>query len=181
MGHPADETVESEGSMTVNCVSSTDEGFLNTLKLWLHDQSEILIMIRYSRAGGDKDFEFFTSFAMLSEWLLHLPPSTSVTAYGRPQLRLRGVVDDDFINKCLAAVPDGKEFLLVETVRQTAGRYSWFHNAMGETHDELRASLDNSRGKPVAVGLFPPWPDESADVVMAFVPDENGVVQPGVY
>jgi hypothetical protein len=167
--------------MHLNYVSSADAEFLNALKLWLRDESEVLVMIRYSRAGGSRDFEFFTSFASLSERLCQLPPSTSITAYGKPQLPLRGVVDDRFINNCLAEIPDGKEYLIVETVPRTAGGVSWIHHDTGETRDELRASLEDSRGNPVAVGLFPPWPDESPDVVMAIVPDENGVVQPGIY
>src|ERR1700751_3128475 len=47
--------------------STTDKKFLNALESWLRDRSEIMILVRYSRAAGNKSFEFFTSFAALRE------------------------------------------------------------------------------------------------------------------
>lgn len=61
---------------------------------------------------------------------------------------------------------------MVETVQRTAGRMSWFHDMAGETHAELREALEDSRGSPVAVGLYPPWLNHGPDVVTAYVPDE---------
>jgi hypothetical protein len=161
--------------------STTDKEFLKTLKDWLDSQSEIMVLIRYSRAAGDKSFEFFTSFAALSERMHQLGPQTCITAFRRPQLPLRGVVDDAFIDACLRNIPDGSEFVVVETVRRTAGQYSWFHNAAGETQEELRESLEASRGSPVAVGEYPPWLEDSPDVISGYVPDEDGVARTGVY
>jgi len=161
--------------------STTDKEFLTTLKDWLDNQPEIMVLIRYSRAGGNKSFEFYTSFDALSKRLRRLSPGTNVIAYSKPQLPIRGVVDDSFINKCLLDIPDGKEFLVVETVQRTAGPHSWFHEEEGETHEELRETLESSRGMPVAVGEFPPWPDGTRDVISGFVPDEDGVARTGVY
>jgi hypothetical protein len=39
--------------------STTDKKFLNSLEDWLRSQSEIMILIRDSRAAGSKSFEFF--------------------------------------------------------------------------------------------------------------------------
>jgi hypothetical protein len=87
--------------------STTDKEFLTTLKDWLDNQPEIMVLIRYSRAGGNKSFEFYTSFDALSKRLRRLSPGTNVIAYSKPQLPIRGVVDDFFINKCLLDIPDG--------------------------------------------------------------------------
>ena len=165
----------------MDLTSTTDKEFLTTLKDWLDNHSEIMVLIRYSRAGGNKSFEFFTSFAALSERLHQLRPQDCITAFRRPQLPLRGVVDDAFINECLRSIPDGAEFVVVETVRRTAGRYSWFHDEAGETHEELRESLEASRGNPVAVGEYPPWLEDSPYVISGYVPDEDGVARTGVY
>jgi hypothetical protein len=161
--------------------STTDKEFLKTLEDWLYGQSEIMILIRYSHAAGNKSFEFFTSFAALSDRLHQLRPQDRITAFRRPQLPLRGVVDDAFVNECLRIIPDGSEFVLVETVRRTAGRYSWFHDEAGTTHEELRESLEASRGSPVAVGEYPPWLEDSPDLISAYVPGEDGVPRTGVY
>jgi len=161
-------------------VSTTNQKFLATLEDWLQDQDEILLLIRYSAAAGSKEFEFFPSFSKLTERIRKLPPRTCVTAFKQPQLPLRGIIDDSFINNCLKAVSDGSEFLIVETIRRTYGSISSFHYTAGESQAELREELENLRGYTVAVGPYPPWHD-SNDVVSAVVPDENGAVTTGIY
>jgi len=78
-------------------------------------------------------------------------------------------------------IPEGSEFVVVETVRRTAGQYPWFHDEAGEKHQELRESLENLRGRPVAVGVHPPWLEHSPYVISGYVPDEDGVARTGVY
>jgi len=90
--------------------SAADKAFLNSLESWLNRHGEVLILIRYSHAAGNKDFEFHTSFSSLLERLHQLPPETCVTAFRTPQLQLRGIVDDEFIRKCLSSVPNGSEY-----------------------------------------------------------------------
>jgi len=161
--------------------SATDPKFLGTLESWLRSLPEILVLIRYSGAAGNKDFAFFSSFEALSNRIRQLPPSTSIIVFRQAQLPLRGVVDDDFIASCLSRVPDGSEFLALETAHRAYGEKSWLHWVAGETHAELREALEDSRGIPVAVGLYPPWLGDTDDVVSAIVPDENGIVRISVY
>jgi len=161
--------------------STTDKGFLRTLENWLRGQSEVLVLIRYSRAAGSKSFEIFTSFNHFRERLGAFPPQTSVTVFRERQLPLRGCVNDEFIGKCLCSVQDGSEFLVAETVLTTAGNQSWFHHAVGESRQELRDALEGLRGKSVAVGKYPPWLEESHNVISAYVPTLDGRVIAGVY
>src|ERR1700758_2568522 len=79
--------------------SAAGEEFLKKVEDWLRSQGEVLILIRYSRAAGDKDFEFCKSFAALQERLHQLPAEACVTVFRNPQLQLRGIVDDEFIGK----------------------------------------------------------------------------------
>jgi len=161
--------------------SSTDERFLATLDEWFRSRREILLLVRYSHAAGSKDFEFFSSFEPLTERLRSLPPRTCIIAFRQPQLPIRGIIDDSFITTCLSSIPDGSEFLVVDTIRRTVGRASWFHQGAGGTHAELRKELEGLRGHTVAAGLYPPWLEDTDDVISAVVPDEHGVVTTGVY
>jgi hypothetical protein len=161
--------------------STTDIEFLRTLEDWLSSESEVLILIRYSRAAGSKSFEFFTAFARLGERLAGLKTETCVTAFRKAQLPLRGFVDEEFIAKCLSFIPADSEFLVLETVPRAAGKQSWFHHEAGETHDELRQALEGLRGKPVAVGQYPPWLEDSPDLISGYVPNRDGIVRLGVY
>jgi hypothetical protein len=162
-------------------ISTADVGFLRSLESWLREQPEILILMRYSSAAGSKDWEFFSSFSKLHDRLRGLQARTSVIAFRKRQLPLRGVVDDNFIAHCLRSIPDGTEYLLVETVPSIAGKASWFHDAAGMSHSELRQDLEDSRGLPVAVGPYPDWFKDSDDVISAIVPDKDGAVVLGIY
>ena len=161
--------------------SAADDEFLKTPENWLSSQTEVLVLIRYSRAAGDKSFEFQTSLAALQERLRQLPAEACVTVFRNPQLQLRGVVDGEFIGKCLSSIPDGSEFVVVETVLTKEGSHSWLDFTAGESHDELREALEGRRRRPVAVGEYPPWQEDSPEVISAYVPAEDGEVRRGVY
>lgn len=161
--------------------SSADKRFLGVLEQWLQSEVEILLLIRYSRAAGAKSFEFFTAYDALYRRIGELPSETSIIAFRQPQLPLRGVVEDDFIRTCVNNIKDGSEFVVVETIRRHAGSASWFNHIAGESYSELREALEDSRGRPVAVGEYPPWLEDSGDVISAVVPDEHGAVKTGCY
>ena len=161
--------------------STASEEFLRTVEEWLRSQPEVLILIQHSRAAGSKDFEFYMSFEVLQERLRQLNAETCVTVFRNPQLQLRGIVDDEFIRKCLHMIPDGSEYAVVDTVPTRTGQVSFFSFSAGVSHDELRGSLESSRGKPVAVGEYPPWLEDSPDVISGYVPTEDGKIRRGVY
>ncbi|MGH9522817.1 MAG: hypothetical protein ACRD3E_09825 [Terriglobales bacterium] len=162
-------------------ISTKDNRFLAKVRSWIQSQGEVFATIRFSRAAGSKSFEFFTSFDAFSERLQELPQQTAVTVFRERQLPLRGVVDDAFIRECLNKIPDGAEFLVVETQQRTAGGQSWFHHTAGETHAELSNGVEDSRDRFVAVGVYPVLDCGTADKVNALVPDQNGVLSPGCY
>ena len=161
--------------------STTDKRFLKSLEDWLNGQSEIMILVRYSRAAGSKSFEFFSSFTALKLRLAQLKAETNVTAFRKPQLPMRGRVDDDFISKCLSLIPEGSEFLVLETDPRMATQQWLYPHEAGESHDDLRQVLDGLRGRLVAVGEYPQWLSDSPDVVSAYVSHQDGSVKAGVY
>ena len=164
-----------------NCRPTTDPKFLALLKSWFEKTPEILVLIRLRCGGGARDFEFYSSYEALFDRINNLPHGASVTAFKQPQLLLRGVVSDHFITKCLEQIPNGAEYLMVETVQTVAGKMSWFHNGSGVSHAELRDDLQESQGVHVAVGLHPPVLDDTDEVIYAVVPDADGTVRAGPY
>ena len=162
-------------------MSTTDKRFLATLQDWLRSQREVLLLIRYHAAAGNKDFEFFSSFHALTERLNWLPIRTSVVAFKQPQLPFRGIVDDDYIAKSLSSIPSGSEYLVVETKLSAYDKSSVSRWSAGESHSDLRRDLEERRGDSVAVGVYPPWLEDTENVISAYVPDEDGVVRPGGY
>ena len=165
----------------VTLPSTTDGRFLRTLENWLRSQSEIMILIRFSRAAGSKSFEFYGEFAALRTRLARLNPETSVTAFRKPQLPLRGRVDDEFIGRSLNLIAEGSEFLVLETDPRMAAQQWFYHHEAGESLDELRQVLEGLRGRLVALGGYPQWQDGDPDVISAYVPSEDGTVKAGIY
>jgi hypothetical protein len=159
---------------------TTAQEVLTTLERWFRKRPEILVRSR-GQASGSEEFEFFSSFGALAERMRSARPYTWFTVFEQPQLPLRGVVDDDFIARCLSSVPDGSEYLFTETVLTVAGTRSWYHNQSGESHAMLRDDLEDSRGRQVAFGFYPPCLEERVDVIHAFTPDAEGVVTAGPY
>jgi hypothetical protein len=162
-------------------MSATNPAFLDMIENWLGSRPEILVLIRYSGAGGRKEFEFFSLYEPLIARLGRLPPRTSIIAFREPQLPLRGMVDGEFISNCLNALPDNSEFLLLESPRPERAEVAGLHWTAGETHAELREALQDARGRRVAVGPYPPWLVETNAVIAGVVPDRDGVVRSGVY
>ena len=158
-------------------VAISDPLFLGTVESWFRERAELLALIRYSHAAGSKEFQSFSSFAEFKEKVLGLPHMTCVIVFRQPQLPLRGIVDDAFIDRCIQSIPDRAEYVVTKTAR---GQYGFEHRA-GETNTEMRADLEDFRGALVAVGLYPPWEYDNEDVISGVVPDEHGAVSAGCY
>ena len=158
-----------------------DQAFLSTLGVWLQERSELLVMFRYPYAGGARDYELHSSIDSITHRLSAVQPQTSVIAFRDPQLQLRGTVTDDFINVALASIPEGTEFLIVETALTTYGAHSWYRNAAGTTHSELREELESCMERPVILGPYPPWLEDGPDVISGYVPVATGLIKPGAY
>jgi len=158
-----------------------DSEFIEAIEKRLSEDKEILLLIEYSRAAGSKSFEFITSVAALSERLRQLTPNARVTVFTQSHLPLRGCVDDQFIEDCVRQIGNGSEFLVVETTPRSAGNVSWFHHEAGISHQELRDALEDSRGRTVAAGIYPQTVSDGISSVTAYVPDDVGNVEMGVY
>jgi hypothetical protein len=155
--------------------------FRRTAERWIAENGEILALIRYDRAAGSKDFEFFTSSPEFESSLDALSPRTSVIVFKERQLPLRGLVTDHFISAALELIPDGEESLLWEFDRTISGSVSWHSFRTGESHAELKEELTERYGRRIAVGLYPPWLHDNDCVISAIMPDADGVVRSGAY
>jgi hypothetical protein len=162
-------------------ISTASPEYLSTVEEWFKHRDEMIVLVRYVYCGGNTDIQLIPTFEAFRARLAQLRERDSVIVFRDHKLPLRGTVDDSFIERCLAAIPSGTEYVLVETELTTAGSQSWFHNDSGATHADLRESLDNSRGRAVLVGEYLPWLRDSEGVIAAYVPDSDGVVRPGAY
>jgi hypothetical protein len=164
-------------------LSTSAPWFQRTVEAWLKSSKEVLVVIKIVYGAGSRSFEFFTDIESFRKRIAALRAKDCVVVLRDEHLPLRGCVDDDFIAKVLAQVPDGADWLIACTEPITMGKARWFHNYPGNNRAELEEELrdDVCYGKQVAVGLEPPYERTSDGVITAYVPNPDGSVTPGAY
>ena len=121
---------------------------------WVAETGELFVYLEFPRAPCAGDWWLVRSVDHLAQLLASVAwPQMEVTVLRRPQLPLRGSVDDDLRRRALELIPDGKWYAIVEI----AGRGPFFCKQLsgGDTHAELARDLASIDGKSVAIGLDP--------------------------
>jgi hypothetical protein len=132
--------------------------FVETVADWIKTFGEVLVVLRYLHAAGKKDFALCNSEREFRRIIELVPAGTDIIVIRDKQLPLRGMVTRSLIDRALAAIPEGNEYLVV---RISGGlpddpRLS---GEMGDTHHDLREDLEREDvfGTNVAIGLCPPF------------------------
>ena len=170
----------------MNLQSAKDQSFIAKVEKLIGAEGEVLVRFSYWARAGAKDLMFVNDIRLFISKLEKLPAHTSVIVYGGGQLPIRGQVDDAFVHRAIACIPENSEYVILcleRTVHDYRPYHYWetFDYSAGESHAELIEQLSSYRGQPVAVGLWPPSPEESDQSFEAFIPDEEGVILPGPY
>lgn len=161
--------------------STADETFYSLVEQWLTEQGEISALFYYSWMAGSKDFVFFHSLSAFLHHLRRLPPRTYIEVFRKPQLTLRGYIDEAFIETALAKISGDAEYLIAGLDPVTYGKVSWLSFTAGEGRAELEVDLRHELGERVAFGLYPAAPEENPEVITAIVPEADGSIVIGFY
>lgn len=137
-----------------NSARDVTPAFLNRVAGWIQRSGEVLVVIRYLRAGGAKDFALCRTRESFEALVAAMPVGADIEVFRDPQLPLRGTVDEAFIAWALDAIPDGEESLVVTMDALPGGAIS-SRSMMGASHADLRESLEDLRGCRVALGVCP--------------------------
>jgi hypothetical protein len=162
-------------------VSTESVDFQQTVERWIDQSGEILVLVRFSHAGGSRSFEFFTSIEAFRERLHELQAKTGVIVFAERQLPLRGRVDEAFIARAIEMIHEGQDFMVAGLDKTVIGKAEYYDWQVGDTREELREYLTDCLGKRVAFGPYPPWLEDSDTVTSAVVPYPDGRVEGGVY
>lgn len=148
--------------------------FLARVRDWIANQGEVLVVLRYLRAGGAKEFSLCQSMADFEQLIAGLPIGTDIEAFRDRQLPLRGIVDDDFISQASTLVGDGAEYLFA-TLATRVGSIISKNDRLGDSHADLRADLEDFRDQAVAFGPVPIyWEADSDKLISASVGGIDG-------
>lgn len=119
---------------------------------WLAESGEILVLLRYLRMAGAKDFGLCRSAEEFLQILDRASVGTEVVVFRGRRLPLRGAVTDAFIELALAEIPDGVEHLVLSAERLPGSALS-SHGVVSDRRVDLQDALKDLFGEEVAVGV----------------------------
>ena len=152
-----------------------DSTFMSTVGSWIRATGEVLVLLRYLRAAGAKDFALCRSEAEFEQLVADAPEGTDVVAFREPQLPLRGTADDKFAQAVMRAVPNGTEWLLVSLARRSESPLCE-RSAFDNSHASLHEELGEIWGQEAAAGLCPNWVIADNDSLISR--SKGGIVGP---
>ena len=137
--------------------------YMNTVAAWIEEFGEVLVIMRYLRAAGAKDYALARTEDEFRRLIDVVPVGTDIIVFRDLQLPLRGVVNDDFIGSAQSLIRNGDEYLYVKLEPLTSDDIRAF-GEMGDTHTCMDEDLREHIGDEVAIGLCPPFigPDNEA-------------------
>ncbi len=137
--------------------SATDPRFLNLVKDWIEKDGEVYVMCWFHSAAGTKHAWLLTSFAHFVSSLDSVHGRCSVDVYRHPHFPIRGVVNDELIQKALAQFPEGEAwYLMAFEGREAQGTPC---NEYGdESRTALAETLKHHVGKYIVIGPDVHWP-----------------------
>jgi hypothetical protein len=144
--------------------------FLERVAAWISEAREVLVIVRYLRAAGAKDFALCRTRQEFESLVKSMPRGTDIEVFRDRQLPLRGVVDEAFIECAVRMIPYGHEYLLVTTETQPGSRISRFGD-IGASHVELQESLADLLGSEVALGACPDFCGPDGDGLISAAKD----------
>src|SRR5262245_9734628 len=92
--------------------------FLARVAEWMEHSGEVLVVLRYLRAAGRKDFALCRTPEEFGEIVDRVPIGTDIEVFRDRQLPIRGRLDEELLAAALAAIPDGREYLVVSLETQ---------------------------------------------------------------
>jgi hypothetical protein len=140
----------------------------------LSKKGELLTLVRYHGEAGNRDFLIIRSAAEFDEFFNKRSPRDSITFFKSFSCLRKGIVNSTFIDEALRILskPDKREFLVIW---DKSGGWFWAENL-----EQLEEELEEEMGQSVQILAEPDWFNEEKAITI-YVPDEDGVIRPGIY
>ena len=137
--------------------STDDPRFLNTVKNWIENDGEVYVMLWFHRAGGTRHSGLPDSFAHFNSILDSVSIHCTVDVYRHPSFPIRGIVNDELIQRVLADFPDGVAWFLM-VFEQENDRETAIDEYGDKSQIALLEQLKGYAGKYVVIGPDVHWP-----------------------
>lgn len=162
-------------------LSAKSGEFQSAIAVWLDQHGEVLVLVRLSRAAGNKDWYLLHSLDDLATVITRCRPSDCLTAFAGLYLPHRGRASEQLLASALDLVMSVEESVFGE---QQPGDPELLGAIEAEQGDQAWVAdwFEERRGRPVAFGEYPPFlSDDTTIAVDGIVPNVDGSVSRGVY
>lgn len=138
--------------------------YLSTVRSWIKATGEVLVIMRYLRAAGAKDYAIVRSAEEFDRLVDVCPIGTDIIVFRDKMLPLRGVVDNTFVKHVQESLPEDMECLFVKMKPEKPGDPRCFGEFGYMRH--LNSDLEDMVGETIAIGGCPDFtgPDNEAMV-----------------
>lgn len=128
--------------------------FMARVSGWIAVSGEVFMVLRYLRAAGQKDYVFCRSVEDFRALVDSVPMGTDIIVFEHPQLPIRGISSQEFIEHCVAQIPDDMEYVVAQMHQPVKFPFQ-FSGFLDGSHASLREDLASFAGQTVAVGPCP--------------------------
>lgn len=153
--------------MTTTCNPNRDvtRRFLDTVRAWIAENGEVLVVLRYLHGAGSKDYALIDSSTTFDLLVEHCPLGTDIIVFKEPQLPVRGIVDDALASRLRSVLKHDDEYLIIDMTEVRAGdpRRAGHCDSM----ECLASDLEYLHGRDVAGGVCPPFWEADSPVMIS--------------
>jgi len=158
-------------------LSTNSDEFRQRVYALLHQSGELLIFKRLAYTAGAGAGWYLVRQQKEFDTLLDTAPSKAAFSIMlEPELRLRGIADDD-LRKAALILLEQEEELLLFFLRSVDLELDYRY---ASSEAQVHKLFDEHQGEKVAIGRIPPWFDDS-EAITGYVPDADGMARPGAY
>jgi hypothetical protein len=157
--------------------STTEEFKQNGLNL-IEKFGEVLVKIRFPYQAGNKGFFMIKSEKEFIAFLNNRETKESITIYTVIEKKAEGFITNEFVNNTLSQLikPKYSDWLIILPQIKPDSENSHYD----DTKEELEDTLKLCFGQYIQILEDPDFGGEDS-IIHAYVPDEDGIVRPGVY
>lgn len=164
-----------------DALSALSVEFRSSIRSWLDESGEVLVLARLNRAAGRKDWFLLREADDLDIVIARSRPSDCLTAFSGRHLTHRGRADDELLAVALNFVMSTEESVFGE-IRADGPELADSFAAVPDDEEWVAEWFTERAGRPVAFGEYPPFLSTDPGVAVdGIVPNADGLVVRGIY
>lgn len=166
-------------------ISTDNPDFIEKVESKLRQGEAIVILLRYSHQGGNREYFLVKSIDEFHQVLQKAHRRDALSVFFSPAFPLQGKVTEELKEKMVdlldKIIQDKEEAIIV--IRLDIDRFTLGIDNMKvfSKPNQIKEWCNKYPGVPIIIGLLAFWEDDSESMVTAYVQDLDGKIHSGAY